>query len=138
MPIRSKDIGTGARYGIGTFDDDDDDDEFAERTFVDRRDPTLFPKHMNSDGTDLSEPTAADARYRLDNEVNEYDEMKHLQNLEESVWSEKELNTLQEGDRLGIGLTHEGYTVVDALESSVDSPFKGPDDGVQFEVVRQL
>jgi len=55
------------------------------------------------------------------------------------------LNSLQEGDRLGIGLSHEGYPVVDALiestttsTSSPQSPFRSPDDGIQFEVVRQL
>lgn len=126
---------------------DEDYDEYAERTFVDRRDMTLFPDH-----------------------IREEDEQRHLRNLNEQegpahatsglrddysggsnqhpddFWTEQDLNTLQEGDRIGIGLTHEGYPVIDALIDSVGSstasspgsPFHAPDDGIQFEVVRQL
>lgn len=124
---------------------DEEYDEYAERTFVDRRDMTLFPDH-----------------------IKEEDEQRHLRNLDEGqdgiggnhaeddysggsnlqphdFWTEQDLNSLQEGDRLGIGLSHEGYPVVDALiestttsTSSPQSPFRSPDDGIQFEVVRQL
>lgn len=110
MPIRSNN-----RHDFSAADDDDD---LGERTFVDRRDSTLFPKH---------------AGLHMDDE----DEERHLRNLEESSWSEQDLNLLQEGDRLGIGLTHEGLHIVNALDATPDSP-GGETEAVQYEIVRQL
>ena len=70
--------------------------------------------------------------------MDDEDEVELLQNLDESIWTEKDLNALQEGDRLGIGLHYDGFPVVDALDSHIDSPYLSPDDGIQFEIVRQL
>jgi hypothetical protein len=95
----------------------DDDDDLGERTFVDRRDMALFPKHAH---------------------IDDEDEAKHLRNLEETGWSEHELNLLQEGDRLGIGLEHEDLPITNALEQRPDSPGIFEEDNVQFEIVRQL
>lgn len=122
-------IGRDGRQHSGD-DFNDEFDEYAERTFVDRRDITLFPDHIRDE-----------------------DEQRHLRNLEEqegayrdesygqgdeNVWTDSDLNSLQEGDRLGIGLTHDGYPIIDALDSSPESPFRSPDDGIQYEIVRQL
>ena len=94
----------------------DDDDEFAERTFVDRRDVALFPDHVKQE-----------------------DEQRHLQNLEEDTcWTEQDLNTLQEGDRLGIGLRLQSYPIVDALDGNAEGGIRAPDDGIQYEIIRQL
>lgn len=99
--------------------------------------------------------------------IREEDEQRHLRNLNEQVdstgktragpdtiddysggssnhpadfWTEQDLNSLQEGDRIGIGLTHEGFLVVDALDNNQDSSQDDAisDDGIQFEIVRQL
>jgi len=153
-------IAGGAKNGESY---DDEYDEYAERTFVDRRDHVaLFPDHIRDE-----------------------DEQRHLRNLEEqdidyssyahngryrsgddhasaaaadlqNSWTDADLNSLQEGDRLGIGLLHEGHLIIDALEGSssttmaiaqevddgadggAQSPIRSPDDGIQFEIVRQL
>ena len=117
-------IGPSRAVDFAILSPEDDYDEYAERTFVDRRDMALFPHH----GRDSND------------HVKQEDEAAHLANLEEdSLWTESDLNTLQEGDRLGIGLDLEGYPIVDALESGAESPFRIPDDdGIQYEVIRQL
>lgn len=115
LPIRTAKHTT---FSAGPLYADDDDDNLADRTFVDRRDTLLFPKHTFFDDQD--------------------DERPYHQTSGDHLWTEKDLNALQEGDRLGIGLQHEGFLVVDALEQSPESNYGTPDDGILFEIVRQL
>jgi len=130
----------------------DDDDEFAERTFVDRRDDVLFPQHRfgsnanaaahkNRTGSnDNGQMQLLSPNLGLLDDVDDEDERRHLANLDEAnlTWTEGDLNALQEGDRLGIGLMHEGYAVVDALDSGLESPYHEHVSGVEYEIVRQL
>lgn len=151
---------------------DFDDDEYAERTFVDRRDDVLFPRHaateydqartpntskgalsstltMGTIGADgfLSPPLgyagntgpSATVTGTFPAEfVDDEDERRHLANLdEELVWTDQDLNALVEHDRLGIGLMHEGYPIVEALDRA-GTNYPAPDDGIRFEVVRRL
>ena len=166
------------------FDEEaaDGEDEYAERTFVDRREGALFPRHVNFDtrqaengystatpkglwngqastvtlgnhvGPDglLSPPVGfGQAQFANANhapsELDEEDERRHLANLqEEGVDDDWSLDALFEGDRLGIGLMHEGHAIVDALDDSQASETPSQslhsplDDGIQFEVVRRL
>lgn len=117
----SRPVGPARAVDFAVLDDEIDD--LGEQTFVDRRDMSLFPNHRDSR-----------------DHVKQEDEDAHLANLEEdSLWTEHDLNTLQEGDRLGIGLELEGFPIVDALEAGLESPFRIPeDDGMQYEIVRQL
>lgn len=114
----------------GKGDFNDEDDEFAERTFRDTRDLPLFPNHGGYRSNGMEDSTT---------DLDRDDDM-HRRMMEDSTWTEQDLNALVEGDRLGLGLTHEGFPIVDALDMPFDTSASQmmPDDGIQFEIVRQL
>jgi len=149
--------GKNLSANIETYDDEYD--EYAERTFVDRRNNnTLFPDHIRDEDEQRHLRNLEEQEHDIDHYSTHSGGGRYLSGDDPSAelansWSDADLNSLQEGDRLGIGLLHEGHLIVDALEGGSSSTLIGDnkeadgaksparsllDDGIQFEIVRQL